>query len=254
MYRHLWSNGPKECLEFADYSFEEHFGHQIPSYPPREVLHEYITGRVEKAGIAPWVRCSSVVTQCAFDEAQRKFTVVSRNTATGEQTSELFDFVLCCTGHFSFPNVPEFPGMESAACRVMHAHDFRSAETFAGQRILVVGTSYSAEDIASQCHKYGVASVTCSWRTRPMGFKWPPNFRTVPLLTRVEGKTCHFKDGSTAEVDAIILCTGYQHHFPFMAPGLRLRTPNRLCADTLHEGVVWPTNQRLFYIGMQDQW
>ena len=26
MYRYLWSNGPKECLEFADYSFEEHFG------------------------------------------------------------------------------------------------------------------------------------------------------------------------------------------------------------------------------------
>ena len=22
MYRHLWSNGPKECLEFADYTFE----------------------------------------------------------------------------------------------------------------------------------------------------------------------------------------------------------------------------------------
>jgi len=25
MYRYLWSNGPKEGLEFADYSFEEHF-------------------------------------------------------------------------------------------------------------------------------------------------------------------------------------------------------------------------------------
>ena len=24
MYRYLWSNGPKECLEFADYSFDEH--------------------------------------------------------------------------------------------------------------------------------------------------------------------------------------------------------------------------------------
>ena len=23
MYRYLWSNGPKECLEFADYSFDE---------------------------------------------------------------------------------------------------------------------------------------------------------------------------------------------------------------------------------------
>jgi len=29
MYRYLWSNGPKEGLEFADYSFEEHFGKQI---------------------------------------------------------------------------------------------------------------------------------------------------------------------------------------------------------------------------------
>ena len=38
MYCDLWSNAPKECLEFADYSFEEHFGNQIPSYPPRAVL------------------------------------------------------------------------------------------------------------------------------------------------------------------------------------------------------------------------
>ena len=35
MYRYLWSNGPKEGLEFADYSFEEHFGKQIASFPPR---------------------------------------------------------------------------------------------------------------------------------------------------------------------------------------------------------------------------
>ena len=33
MYRYLWSNGPKECLEFADYSFDEHFGKPIPSFP-----------------------------------------------------------------------------------------------------------------------------------------------------------------------------------------------------------------------------
>ena len=37
MYRYLWSNGPKEGLEFADYTFKEHFGEEIPSYPPREV-------------------------------------------------------------------------------------------------------------------------------------------------------------------------------------------------------------------------
>ena len=36
MYRYLWSNGPKECLEFADYSFDEHFGKPIPSFPPEK--------------------------------------------------------------------------------------------------------------------------------------------------------------------------------------------------------------------------
>jgi len=35
MYRYLWSNGPKECLEFADYTFDQHFGQPIPSFPPR---------------------------------------------------------------------------------------------------------------------------------------------------------------------------------------------------------------------------
>lgn len=34
MYRYLWSNGPKEALEFADYSFDEHFKRPIGSYPP----------------------------------------------------------------------------------------------------------------------------------------------------------------------------------------------------------------------------
>ena len=58
MYRYLWSNGPKEGLEFADYSFEEHFGKQIASYPPRAVLFDYIEGRVKKAGVRDWIRFS----------------------------------------------------------------------------------------------------------------------------------------------------------------------------------------------------
>jgi trimethylamine monooxygenase len=60
MYRYLWSNGPKECLEFADYSFEEHFGRAIPSYPPRAVLQDYIAGRVGKSGVRKYVRFHTI--------------------------------------------------------------------------------------------------------------------------------------------------------------------------------------------------
>jgi cation diffusion facilitator CzcD-associated flavoprotein CzcO len=45
MYRYLWSNGPKEALELPDYTFEDHFGKAIPSFPPREVLFDYLQGQ-----------------------------------------------------------------------------------------------------------------------------------------------------------------------------------------------------------------
>ena len=45
MYRNLWSNAPKEAnLEYPDYTFEDHFGKPIGSYPPREVLYDYLKG------------------------------------------------------------------------------------------------------------------------------------------------------------------------------------------------------------------
>jgi trimethylamine monooxygenase len=254
MYRYLWSNGPKECLEFADYGFEEHFGRPIPSYPPRAVLHDYIMGRVEKSGVRPYVRFSTVVRWVEYDPSSESFTVTYKDLARDETRSEAFDQVVVASGHFSTPNIPYFEGLEAFPGRVMHAHDFRSANEFTGKRMLLVGSSYSAEDIGTQCHKYGAKSVTFSYRTRPMGFDWPEGFAERPLLQRVVGKTAHFKDGSSAEVDAIVLCTGYQHHFPFLPDSLRLKTANRLYPLNLYKGIFWQANPRLIYLGMQDQY
>lgn len=119
--------------------------------------------------------------------------------------------------------------------------------------VLIVGSGYSAEDIGSQCYKYGAKSITISYRSRPIGYKWPENWQEVPLLQSVNGKTCHFKDGSSKTVDAIIMCTGYVHHFPFLPDQLRLKTDNRLWPAGLYQGVVWQDNPKLMYLGMQDQ-
>ena len=254
MYRYLWSNGPKEGLEFADYSFEEHFGKQIASYPPREVLFDYIQGRVKKAGVRDMIRFNNHVRDVRYDEASGTFSVTARDTAADKETTESYDNVVVCTGHFSTPNVPYYPGFETFNGRILHAHDFRDAREFKDQDILILGTSYSAEDIGSQCWKYGCKSVTVAHRTAPMGYDWPDNWKEVPALEKVQRKTAYFKDGSTAEVDAIILCTGYKHHFPFLPDDLRLKTANRLATADLYKGVVYNPNPKLFYIGMQDQW
>ncbi|MBO6791600.1 MAG: NAD(P)/FAD-dependent oxidoreductase [Dinoroseobacter sp.] len=252
MYRYLWSNGPKEGLEFADYSFEEHFGKQIASYPPRAVLFDYIEGRVKKAGVRDWIKFETAVKHVEWDGS--KFQVTVRDLPSDTLSTEAFDHVICCTGHFSTPNVPQFEGFDKFPGRVLHAHDFRDAVEFKDMDILIIGTSYSAEDIGSQCWKYGAKSITVSHRTAAMGYDWPNNWAEVPLLTRMEGKTAYFKDGSSREVDAVILCTGYLHHFPFMADDLKLRTTNRLATANLYKGVAYAPNPALFYIGMQDQW
>ena len=254
MYRYLWSNGPKEGLEFADYTFEEHFGKPIASYPPRAVLFDYIKGRVDKAGVRDWIRFNTVVRWVEHDEATGKFKVVAQDLANDKESVETFDHVVVASGHFSTPNVPYFEGFETFNGRVLHAHDFRDAMEFKDKDILIIGTSYSAEDIGSQCWKYGCKSVTVSHRTAPMGYDWPDNWEEVPLLQRVEKNTAYFKDGTSKEVDAVILCTGYLHHFPFMADNLRLRTANRLAAADLYKGLVWNANPNVFYLGMQDQW
>ena len=254
MYRYLWSNGPKECLEFADYTFEEHFGKAIPSYPPRAVLWDYIKGRVEKTVARDWCRFNTVVRSVTYDELQGTFTVVAEDLVAKNTYSEIFDHVIVATGHFSLPNMPYFDGLDTYNGRVLHAHDFRNALEFKDKDILIIGTSYSAEDIGSQCWKYGCKSVTVSYRTQPMGYHWPDNWQEVPLLQKVENNTCTFKDGTQKNVDAIILCTGYQHSFPFMANGLKLETNNRLWPLDLYKGVVWEKNPKLFYLGMQDQY
>jgi len=89
-----------------------------------------------------------------------------------------------------------------------------------------------------------------------MPFKWPENFSTVPLLTKIDSdhQTAVFKDGSRKKIDAIILCTGYQHSYPFLPDSLRLKSLNRLWVDGLDNGIFWKSNPKLMYIGMQDQW
>ena len=254
MYRYLWSNGPKEGLEFADYTFEEHFGKQIASYPPREVLFDYIAGRVKKAGVRDWIRFNHVVRDVRYHADQGNFSLIVRDCVKDSEATEQFDEVIVASGHFSTPRVPYYPGFESFNGRILHAHDFRDALEFKNQDLLLLGTSYSAEDIGSQCWKYGCKSVTVAHRTAPMGYKWPDNWQEVPALVRVEGKTAFFKDGTHKEVDAIILCTGYLHHFPFLGDDLRLKTANCLATADLYKGVVWVHNPKLFYLGMQDQW
>lgn len=252
MYRNLWSNGPKEALEFADYSFDEHFGRPISSYPPRAVLWDYIAGRVEKSDVRKYVRFSTVARW--VEETEDGFFLTSQDLIAGTTVREHFDKIIVASGHFSFPNVPEFEGIHTFPGTISHAHDFRGAENLDGRDVLLIGASYSAEDIGMQAYKMGASSVTLSYRSHPMGFDWPEGVEELPLLTRFDGENVLFSDGSTRRFDAVVLCTGYLHKYPYLPTALALDSPNNLYPAGLYKGAVWQNNPNIFYVGAQDQW
>ena len=254
MYRNLWSNGPKEVLEFADYTFDDHFGRPISSYPPREVLWNYIDGRLKGTDLKSKVRFATAVRWVAYDEDTETFSVTVHDLKNNRTETNEFDYVVVSSGHFSFPNVPSFPGIESFPGPVLHAHNFRGAEGWAGRDVLMIGASYSAEDIGSQAYKMGAKSVTMSYRSKPMGYDWPEDMEEQPLIERIDGSTVTFINGVSKDFDVIVQCTGYLHHYPFLGSDLALNSSNNIYPDHLYRGVMLENNNRVFYIGAQDQW
>ncbi len=254
MYKYLWSNGPKECLEFADYTFLEHFGQPISSYPPREVLFDYIQGRIKQSNARKYIQFNTVARWVDYIEEKKQFRVIFDDLKNNRTFEEYFDYLVVGTGHFSTPNLPFFKGIDDFTGSIMHAHDFRGADQYIDQDILLIGSSYSAEDIGVQCYKHGAKSVTISYRTNAIDCKWPDGITEVPLVTHFEGNKAFFKDGTSQSFDAVIFCTGYQHKFPFLPDNMRLKTKNCLYPDSIYKGVVFNENPQLIYLGMQDQY
>lgn len=180
-------NAPKEAYEFPDYTYFDHFGKPTGSYPPRSSQLEYLTARFSKYNCMGPIKYNTEVAQVVFNEKENNFLV---------NGNEVFDYVIVATGHFSVPNVPDFEGFESFNGRIIHSHDFRNAEEFKDQSVLVIGGGYSAEDITSFCWKYGAKNITISSK-KPFPQKWPENItqRSVPLKT--EGNKVTFTDGSS---------------------------------------------------------
>ena len=104
MYRYHQTNGLNEFLELEEYSFLEHFGHLITSYPPRAVMLDYLRGWTKKMGGDKCITLNRKVTSVTYDKVTSVFTVVSHDTTNDARHIDFFHSVVCCNGHFSVPN------------------------------------------------------------------------------------------------------------------------------------------------------
>lgn len=76
--------------------------------------------------------------------------------------------IVNATGTWKTPNIPHYPGIEKFEGRQLHTNQYKNAEEFIGQHVIIVGAGISAVQLLGKISK--VAETT--WVTRR-----PPDFR-----------------------------------------------------------------------------
>src|SRR5690606_1622035 len=80
--------------------------------------------------------------------------------------------IINATGTWETPNIPDVPGADRFRGRQLHTRDYRTADDFRGQHVVVVGAGISAIQLLDEVSR--VTSTT--WVTRR-----PPLFREGPF-------------------------------------------------------------------------
>merc|ERR1711879_512560 len=110
-----------------------------------------------------------------------------------------------------------------------------------------------------QCHKFGAKHCFLGYRKKHVKHIWnhiefpKDHFTRKGDVKEILANSVKFEDDSVESIDAIIMCTGYTHNFPFLSDELNINAKNRYSVDNLYENTVFIGNTKLFYMGMMNQ-
>ncbi len=141
-------------------------GSPDPTVPASQVVADYY-GRYEAEFDLPVRRPVRVTSVTSPDGPDGRLLV---DTDRGLWRTRA---LISATGTWDRPYWPHYPGRDRFAGRQLHTHDFRTAEEFRGQHVVVVGAGTSAVQFLLQLTDAG-ASTT--WVTRR-----PPRFVDRPV-------------------------------------------------------------------------
>ncbi len=150
----------KRYSQFADFPMPADF----PDYPSHRQVLAYFEAYAAHFDLARVIRFGTeIVMARPAAEGRWELQLKSGETAA-------FDHLVVCNGHHWKPRRPEYAGAYTG--RILHAHQFKTAAPFRGERVLVIGGGNSACDIAVETGR--IAAHT--------GISWRRGYYVVPKL------------------------------------------------------------------------
>lgn len=169
---------------------------------------------------------------------------------------ERFDALVVASGHFHVPYIPPIEGLEELELKrpgsVLHSKHFRGRDLYAGRRVVVVGASVSAADIAFDLAPVCQVFAIMKGRTFNVYFGGGafdhPRITQCTTIARIDPatRTVICEDGmQIPNVDHLIFGTGYSWSLPFL-PQLK-PVNNRI--PKLYQHVVYRDDPSLLFVG-----
>lgn len=265
VYPYLETNIDHRAMMFEDNPMaEEASSRSVSMYGPStpfrhwSVIQRYLRDLTERNGYEDLISYNTCVE--LVEKVADEWRVILRREGVKQDYwwEESFDAVVVANGHYSVAYIPAIPGLQEFAQSrpgsVIHSKHFRGRESFTGKRVVVVGRSVSAGDIAFDLVNTAIAPVhaitighAANGYFGDEAFNHP-GIRNHPSIERISpDRTVHLLNGTNiSNVDQIIFGTGYTWTLPFLAstvPTAGNRVPG------LYQHVVWQRDPTLLFVG-----
>ena len=161
-YPGVQTQSPKDLYHYTDLPMPADY----PEWPKGPQVHAYLHAYADKHGLKEAYSLDTAVASMTRRADGAPGWTLELQSPAGTR-SEDFDFVAVCTGQFSDKNVITHPGQEAFEAQggtVMHSSDYTDPALIRGKRVVVLGGSKSATDIAVNAAQNGAKSVTLVYR------------------------------------------------------------------------------------------
>lgn len=212
MYQGLHTNLPKEIMGYPSIPFED----QELSYILAEDVLKYYQSFADKFDLRRHIKFEHHVIRVRplQDES---WEVIVQDLRTNNYQTNTFDAVLVCNGHYSVPNVPSIKGQSVFTGNQFHSHDYKSAERFRDESVLIIGAGPSGSDFVQDTSRVAKRVTWSHHLSCQPPKRYGDNVDQKPDVKEIKVNGVEFVDGSFQDFTVIIYCTGYKYTFPFLS-------------------------------------
>jgi dimethylaniline monooxygenase (N-oxide forming) len=162
-YPEVQTQSPKDLYRYTDKAMPDSY----PEWPKGPQVHAYLRDYARDHRLDGSMRFDTeVVTMERRADGKPGWTLGLR-ASDGRSLAEDFDFVAICTGQFNEPQTLELPGEDAFKAqggKILHSSQYNDPALAKGRKVVVLGGSKSATDIAVNAVDSGAAAVTIVYR------------------------------------------------------------------------------------------